>query len=123
MAGPLSGRRIVELAGIGPAPFACMLLSDMGADVIRVDRPGGTPLPVAAPLDNLYNRGKRSIVLDLKRPKGVETALALAKTADAVVEGFRPGVAERLGLGPDALWQRNPRAVYGRMTGWGQQGH
>jgi alpha-methylacyl-CoA racemase len=90
MTGPLSGRRIVELAGVGPAPFACMLLSDMGADVIRVDRPGGTPLPVAAPLDDLYNRGKRSIVLDLKRPEGVETALALAKTADAVVRAFAP---------------------------------
>jgi alpha-methylacyl-CoA racemase len=122
MTGPLTGRRIIELAGIGPAPFACMLLADMGADVIRVDRPGGAPLPVAAPEKDLYNRGKRSVVLDLKRPEGIDAAMTLVATADAVVEGFRPGVAERLGLGPEAVRRRNPRAVYGRMTGWGQSG-
>jgi alpha-methylacyl-CoA racemase len=122
MTGPLSGRRIIELAGIGPAPFACMLLADMGADVIRIDRPGGSPLPVGAPEEDLSNRGKRSVVLDLKDPAGIAAAMALIATADAVVEGFRPGVAERLGLGPQSVWRHNPRAVYGRMTGWGQDG-
>ena len=122
MTGPLAGRRIVELAGIGPAPFACMLLADMGADVIRVDRPGGAHLPVSEPLPELFHRGKRSVVLDLKQPAGLEAALALVGTADAVIEGYRPGVAERLGLGPTAVWNRNPRTVYGRMTGWGQAG-
>lgn len=122
MNGPLSGRRIIELAGIGPAPFTCMLLADLGAEVIRIDRPGGVPLPVATPVQDLYNRGKRSVVLDLKRPEGIEAVLALAATADAFVEGFRPGVADRLGLGPDALWQHNARIAYGRMTGWGQEG-
>jgi len=123
MAGPLEGIRIVEIAGIGPGPFAAMLLSDMGAEVLRVDRAqavmGGDP--AQPPLDVL-NRGRRSIGVDLKNPDGVETVLKLVERADALVEGFRPGVAERLGVGPDECLARNPQVVYGRMTGWGQDG-
>jgi alpha-methylacyl-CoA racemase len=123
MAGPLSGVRIVELAGIGPGPFAAMLLSDMGADVLRVDRAQGRlPGTPGDPPKDLLNRGRRSVAVDLKRPDGVETVLRLVEKADALVEGFRPGVTERLGLGPDACLARNPRLVYGRMTGWGQEG-
>ncbi len=122
MPGPLEGYRIVELAGIGPGPFAAMMLADMGADVARVDRPrrdgGGAGGAGADPL----GRGRRSVAVDLKHPEGVETVLRLVERADALIEGFRPGVTERLGVGPDACLARNPRLVYGRMTGWGQDG-
>ena len=117
--GPLSGVTVIELAGIGPGPFAAMLLADLGADVIRVDRPAA---PGPAPAADVLGRGKRSIVLDLKRPEAVEALLALTATADVLIEGNRPGVTERLGVGPDDVWARNPRLVYGRMTGWGQDG-
>jgi alpha-methylacyl-CoA racemase len=116
--GPLQGIRIVEFAGIGPGPFAAMLLSDMGADVLRIDRKGGR-VPQKF---EIYLRGRRSVALDLKRPGAVEAALKLIAKADALIEGFRPGVMERLGLGPDAALARNPKLVYGRMTGWGQAG-
>ncbi|WP_301126232.1 CaiB/BaiF CoA transferase family protein [Streptomyces cacaoi] len=120
-AGPLAGVRVVELAGIGPGPFAAMTLADLGADVVRVDRPGGGGLAIPHRHD-VTNRNKRSVLLDLKQPAGVEAVLALAERADILVEGFRPGVAERLGVGPDACLARNSRLVYGRMTGWGQDG-
>ncbi|MHA4817670.1 CaiB/BaiF CoA transferase family protein [Streptomyces aculeolatus] len=119
--GPLHGVRVVELAGIGPGPFAAMLLADLGADVVRVDRPGGHGLGID-PAHDLTNRNKRSVVLDLKSPAGAAAALALAERADILVEGFRPGVAERLGVGPADCLARNPCLVYGRMTGWGQEG-
>jgi len=121
--GPLTGVRIIELAGIGPGPFAAMLLSDMGAEVIRVDRAGNVSGgdPGRPPFDPLA-RGRQSIGVDLKNPDGVETVLRLVETADAIIEGFRPGVTERLGLGPDDCLARNPKIVYGRMTGWGQDG-
>jgi alpha-methylacyl-CoA racemase len=118
--GPLRGVRVVELAGIGPGPHACMILADLGADVIRVERPGGT-LPALGEHD-LLNRGRPSVVLDLKHPDGVATVLELVAGADVLVEGLRPGTTERLGLGPDDCLTRNPRLVYGRMTGWGQDG-
>ncbi|MCW2902765.1 MAG: L-carnitine dehydratase/bile acid-inducible protein [Streptosporangiaceae bacterium] len=118
--GPLSGVRVVELAGIGPGPFAAMLLADLGAEVIRVDRPsGGATLP---PAKDMTNRGKRSVAVDLKSEQGKEVVLRMVEQADVLIEGFRPGVTERLGLGPDECQARNPRLVYGRMTGWGQQG-
>jgi alpha-methylacyl-CoA racemase len=122
VAGPLAGVRILELAGIGPGPFAAMLLADMGAEVVRVDRAqavreGGGP----APADPLL-RGRRSIAVDLKSPDGVEALLGMVASADALIEGFRPGVTERMGLGPEVCLSRNPRLVYGRMTGWGQEG-
>lgn len=117
MAGPLSGVRVVEFAGIGPAPFCAMLLSDMGADVVRIDRPGAIP-----PANDVTCRGRRLVQLDLKSPADIETALRLLDEADVLVEGFRPGVMERLGLGPDAVQARNPRLIYSRMTGWGQDG-
>jgi alpha-methylacyl-CoA racemase len=122
MAGPLQGVTIVELVGIGPGPFAAMLLADMGAEVIRVHRtqsvargfdPGGVPV---------LDRNRRSIGVDLKHPDGIETVLRLVEGADALLEGFRPGVTERLGVGPDECLARNPKLVYGRMTGWGQDG-
>ena len=116
--GPLGGYRIIELAGIGPGPFCGMMLSDMGADVVRVDRTGGSG---QAPKDVLA-RNRRSIAVDLKQPAGVETVLRLCETADGLFEGFRPGVTERLGLGPEDVMARNPKLVYGRMTGWGQDG-
>jgi alpha-methylacyl-CoA racemase len=120
--GPLRGLRVVELAGIGPAPFAGMMLADMGAEVVRVDRhPGAGAAPVAA-LTDVLGRGRRSVAIDLKHPEGPSTLLRLVETADALIEGFRPGVTERLGLGPDVCLARNPRLVYGRMTGWGQEG-
>src|SRR5690349_16709065 len=121
--GPLQGVKIVELAGIGPGPFAGMLLSDMGADIIRVDRAGQVnPAAFDKPnLEPLY-RGRRSIGVDLKNPEGVELVLKLVEQADVLVEGLRPGTTERLGLGPDVCLARNPRLVYGRMTGWGQTG-
>lgn len=116
--GPLTGLKIIEFAGIGPGPFCGMLLSDLGADVVRIDRKGqgrGSPSDITA-------RGRRSVGLDLKNPAAIETCLKLFETADVVFEGFRPGVMERLGLGPDVALKRNPRLVYGRMTGWGQFG-
>jgi alpha-methylacyl-CoA racemase len=119
--GPLQGVKVVELAGIGPGPFAAMLLADMGADVIRVDNPKKAPAVADASKDVL-NRGRPSIGVDLKHADGVETVLRLVQSADALIEGFRPGVTERLGLGPDDCFARNPRLVYGRMTGWGQDG-
>ncbi|MFJ9814938.1 CaiB/BaiF CoA transferase family protein [Streptomyces sp. NPDC101151] len=119
--GPLSGVRVVELAGIGPGPFAAMLLADLGADVVRVDRPGGPGLGID-PAYDVTNRNKRSVVVDLKAPHGPARVLDLAERADVLIEGYRPGVAERLGVGPDACHARNPRLVYGRMTGWGQEG-
>ena len=118
--GPLRGVRVVELAGIGPGPHAAMTLADLGADVIRIDRPGGQPL-TGGPTD-LLNRGRPSVALDLKHPDGVATVLDLVETADVLLEGLRPGTTERLGLGPDECLGRNPRLVYGRMTGWGQTG-
>jgi alpha-methylacyl-CoA racemase len=121
--GPLAGVRVVELAGLGPGPFAAMLLADLGADVVRVDRavPGGLQLGTGARAD-IINRGKRSIAVDLKHPLGVDLVLGLVADADVLIEGFRPGVAERLGLGPEDCSARNPRLVYARMTGWGQDG-
>ncbi len=116
--GPLSGLKVVEFAGIGPGPFCGMLLSDLGADVVRIDRKGQGR---ASPAD-ITARGRRSIGLDLKNPASIETCLKLMESADAVFEGFRPGVMERLGLGPDVALKRNPKLVYGRMTGWGQFG-
>jgi alpha-methylacyl-CoA racemase len=116
--GPLTGVRIVEFAGIGPGPFCGMLLSDLGADVVRVDRVGARdPKPT-----DIVDRGRRSIAVDLKQPEGVALSLDLIARADALIESFRPGVMERLGLGPDEALVRNPRLVYGRMTGWGQLG-
>ncbi|MBV2355332.1 CoA transferase [Streptomyces sp. J2-1] len=119
--GPLAGVRVLELAGIGPGPFAAMLLGDLGADVVRVERPGGPGLGID-PARDVTNRNKRSVVLDLKAPDGPARVLDLAARADVLIEGFRPGVAERLGVGPGACHARNPRLVYGRMTGWGQDG-
>ncbi|WP_051835961.1 CaiB/BaiF CoA transferase family protein [Streptomyces sp. NRRL WC-3549] len=119
--GPLAGVRVVELAGIGPGPFAAMLLADLGADVVRVDRPGGAGLGID-PAYDLTNRNKRSVLVDLKAEDGAARVLDLVARADILVEGYRPGVAERLGVGPDACLARNPRLVYGRMTGWGQDG-
>src|ERR1700735_1012853 len=115
--GPLAGFRVVEFAGIGPGPFACMMLADMGADVITLDRPGAAKNQKSA-----TGRGRKIIALDLKDAAARSQALDLLDQADAVVEGFRPGVMERLGLGPDVVLSRNPRLVYGRMTGWGQEG-
>lgn len=120
--GPLSGLRVVELAGIGPAPFAAMLLADLGADVILVDRPGRGQVLSGDPDFELLNRGKRSIAVDLKHERGAELVLGLAGRADVLIEGYRPGVAERLGVGPDEVLRHNPKLVYGRMTGWGQAG-
>src|SRR3954451_22683162 len=120
--GPLAGIKVIELAGIGPGPFAAMLLSDMGAEVVRIDRAQSVRPASDRPSADLLNRGRRSIGVDLKHPEGVETVLRLVEQADALIEGFRPGVSERLGLGPDVCLARNPRLVYGRMTGWGQEG-
>ncbi|MDH6626385.1 alpha-methylacyl-CoA racemase [Streptomyces sp. LBL] len=119
--GPLSGVRVLELAGIGPGPFAAMLLADLGADVVRVDRPGGSGLAID-PAYDVTNRNKRSVIIDLKAPDGPARVLDLAAHADILVEGYRPQVAERLGIGPETCHARNPRLVYGRMTGWGQDG-
>jgi alpha-methylacyl-CoA racemase len=120
--GPLSDVRVIEIAGIGPGPFAAMMLSDMGADVVRVDRAQSVERGFDPGRMEVLNRGRRSIGIDLKHPDGVETLLRMVEQADALVEGFRPGVAERLGIGPDACRARNPKLVYGRMTGWGQDG-
>ncbi len=123
MSGPLTGVKVLEIAGIGPGPFCGMLLADMGADLLRVDRLQGSDLGLPVePKYDIMSRGRRSIALDLKQPESIQTVLALAARADALIEGFRPGVTERLGLGPDACLARNPRLVYGRITGWGQDG-
>ncbi|NMO03077.1 CoA transferase [Gordonia sp. TBRC 11910] len=123
MSGPLVGMRVIELGGVGPIPFTCQLLADLGADIIRIDRPpgydGGAPIEARY---NITNRGRRSAAFDLKNPAAVEAILDLVRDADVLVEGFRPGVTERLGLGPDRCLEVNPRLVYGRMTGWGQSG-
>lgn len=122
--GPLQGTTIIEIAGIGPGPFGAMMLADMGATVIRVERPGGGMFSgdgINTKLD-LLNRGKRCICVDLKNPQGVETVLRLIEKADAMLEGFRPGVMEKLGLSPEVCMARNPKLVFGRMTGWGQEG-
>jgi len=120
--GPLAGLRVLELAGIGPAPFCAMLLADQGATVLRIDRPAAAPPRQTRPELDFLNRGRRSAVLDLKHPRAVDALLRLADTADVLLEGLRPGVTERLGAGPDVCLQRNPRLVYARMTGWGQDG-
>tara|TARA_B100001540_G_scaffold41781_1_gene37121 strand:- start:1170 stop:2309 length:1140 start_codon:yes stop_codon:yes gene_type:complete len=121
--GPLSGKRIVEIAGIGPGPFCAMLLADLGAEIVRVDRASAVPdiMPDSPNLD-LLNRGRRSVGVNLKTPEGIETVLKLVQESDALIEGFRPGVAERLGIGPEECLARNPKLIYGRMTGWGQEG-
>jgi len=120
MSGPLAGLRVLEVAGIGPGPFAAMMLADMGAEVVRIDRPAGTRRD--GPRWNALNRGRRSVAIDLKHADGAAVFLDLVERADALLEGFRPGVMERLGLGPTECHARNPRLVYGRMTGWGQDG-
>ena len=121
--GPLSGYRIIEIAGIGPGPFAAMMLADMGAEVIRVERAQSVKgaAPATAHWDTLL-RGRKNIAIDLKNPQGVEALLQLVEKADAIIEGFRPGVMERLGIGPTECAKRNPKIVFGRMTGWGQDG-
>ncbi len=116
--GPLAGVKVVEIAGIGPGPFCAMMLADMGAEVIRVDRKGAR----GGGKFDILQRGRKSIAVDLKKPEGVETVLKLIEKADALIEGFRPGVMERLGLGPDVALKRNPKLIFGRMTGWGQDG-
>jgi alpha-methylacyl-CoA racemase len=121
MSGPLSGIRIIEIAGIGPGPFCGMMLADHGAEVIRVDRPGGQAL-VGDPAKDMLNRSRLSVNIDLKQPEGIVAVRRLVASADGLIEGFRPGVMERLGLGPDILLADNPKLVYGRMTGWGQDG-
>ena len=119
--GPLQGIRVIELQGIGPGPFCGMMLSDMGAEVIRIDRAGNVSgIDSDNPPIDVLARGRSSIGVDLKNPEGVEVVLRLIETADALIEGFRPGVMERLGLGPEECLARNPRLVFGRMTGWGQ---
>ena len=117
--GPLSGIKVIELAGIGPGPFCAMMLADLGATVVRVDRPGPG---IDDPRSELLNRGRQSVVLDLKNPDAVDALLHLVDSADVLLEGLRPGVTERLGLGPEVCLERNPRLVYARMTGWGQSG-
>lgn len=119
--GTLDGLRVIELSSIGPVPFAAMMLADLGADVLRIDRPGGPLADVAPPDRNALNRGRRSVAVDLKA-RGGEVVLRLCESADVLIEGFRPGVMERLGLGPEVCTKRNPRLVYARMTGWGQEG-
>ncbi len=124
--GPLSGLRVLEIVGLGPGPFCAMLLSDLGAEVLRIDRPEAVEQTLgslgAVGYDEVVCRGRRSVAIDLKQPAGAALLLELVRQADALIEGFRPGVMERLGVGPDACAERNPKLVYGRMTGWGQQG-
>jgi alpha-methylacyl-CoA racemase len=117
--GPLSGTKVIEIAGIGPGPFCAMMLADMGAEVVRIDRRANAG---EGSKFNVLNRGRRSLALDLKKPAAVQTILRMVRHADALIEGFRPGVMERLGLGPEVCLERNPRLVFGRMTGWGQEG-
>ncbi|MEM7711783.1 MAG: CaiB/BaiF CoA-transferase family protein, partial [Pseudomonadota bacterium] len=119
--GPLVGVRVVEFTGLGPGPFAAMMLSDLGADVVRIDRPNSDSIMPQSPFD-FMSRGRRRVELNLKEPSDLERALALIDQADALIEGFRPGVMEKLQLGPEACLERNPRLIYGRMTGWGQKG-
>ena len=121
--GPLTGYRVVEIAGIGPGPMCAMLLSDMGAEVLRVDRMTAGGFDMGVPIKfNLLNRGRRSIAIDLTKKEGAEIILRLVERADALIEGFRPGVTERLGIGPEVCLTRNPKLIYGRITGWGQEG-
>ncbi|RJG11217.1 CaiB/BaiF CoA transferase family protein [Massilia cavernae] len=126
MAGPLAGIKVIEMVGLGPCPFAAMMLADMGAEVIRIDRitppAASNPFPILGTRFDVLARGRRSLALDLKNPEAREVVLALAGQADVLLEGFRPGVMERLGLGPDACQARNPKLVFGRVTGWGQDG-
>lgn len=122
MPGPLHGLRVIEMVGLGPAPFAAMLLADQGAEVVRIDRPGATGALGIEPRFDLAARGRRSLALDLRHPRAAEAVLAMVERADALIEGYRPGVMERLGLGPGPCLARNARLVYGRMTGWGQTG-
>ena len=123
MTGPLKGLRIIEFAGLGPGPFACMMLADHGAEVIRIERPGGTRGgPDSDAASDILLRSRKRIAVDLKSETGVSVLRDLIATADGLVEGFRPGVMERLGLGPDEMLCVNPKLVYGRMTGWGQTG-
>ena len=122
MAGPLSGYRIIEIAGIGPGPFCAMLFADMGAEVIRVERAQAVRPGASGKITDISVRSRKNIAIDLKSPEGVEALLTLVEKADAIIEGFRPGVMERLGVGPDACLARNPKIVFGRMTGWGQDG-
>jgi alpha-methylacyl-CoA racemase len=117
--GPLSGTKVIEIAGIGPGPFCAMMLADMGAEVVRIDRRSSAG---EGSKYDVLNRGRRSLALDLKKQAAIATILRMVRHADALIEGFRPGVMERLGLGPDVCLERNPRLVYGRMTGWGQEG-
>jgi alpha-methylacyl-CoA racemase len=117
--GPLAGLKVVELAGLAPGPFGCMVLADLGADVIRVDRPGGNPIGVP---NDLLGRNRRSVAIDIRRPEGAGLLLDLVEQSDVLVEGFRPGVVERLGIGPAQALARNQRLIYGRITGWGQDG-
>ncbi|MCU1683915.1 MAG: CoA transferase [Amycolatopsis sp.] len=120
--GPLAGVKVLEVGGMGPAPFAGMTLADMGAEVVRVERPGGLGVFPGKPEQDVLNRGKRGVILDLKRPEAVEALLEMVERADVLIEGHRPGVAERLGIGPEECRVHNPKLVYGRMTGWGQEG-
>jgi len=121
--GPLQGIKILEIAGVGPGPFCAMMLADMGADILRIERAGApTPVPPIDPAKNALHRGRRSMRLDLKQPDNVELILKLVEKADVILEGYRPGVMERLGLGPDVCATRNPKIIYARMTGWGQSG-
>ena len=119
--GPLAGIRVVELSGIGPGPFAATVMGDLGAEVVRIDRPSGSDTGIPQDVD-ILRRSRRSVVLDLRASRGVEALMAMVERADVVIEGYRPGVAERLGIGPEHCQARNPRLVYGRMTGWGQNG-
>ena len=119
--GPLAGVKVLEIQGIGPGPFCCMMLADMGADVVRIDR-AGSVREMSGPSKDVLARGRRSVAVDLKSADGVETVLKMVEQADVIVEGFRPGVMERLGLGPDVCLERNPKIIFGRMTGWGQEG-
>jgi alpha-methylacyl-CoA racemase len=120
--GPLAGTKVLEVGSMGPVPFAGMTLADMGAEVVRIERPGGLGVFPGKPGQDVFNRGKRGVILDLKRSPAVEALLAMVERADVLIEGHRPGVAERLGIGPDECQARNPKLVYGRMTGWGQDG-
>jgi alpha-methylacyl-CoA racemase len=123
MSGPLQGLKVLEMPAIGPVPFCGMLLADLGADVLRLDRDGDSDLGLKIDVRyDLLGRGKRSLALDLKAPAARELVLALVEKADVLIEGFRPGTMERLGLGPEVALERNPPLVYGRMTGWGQDG-